>query len=697
MTFLAPLFLLGALAIAGPIIVHLIRRTTRERVAFSSLMFLRPSPPRPSRRHRFEHLLLLLLRCAALTLLALAFARPFFASKPPAAGGGFAKRVVVLVDVSASMRRDGLWDDARKAVDAQIRTAGPADQLALFTYDTGVRPLLSFAEWNRLPVTDRAAAMSSRLATVSPGWGATHLGHALIGAAEALLDGDPKTATGPRQIVLVSDLQAGSRLDGLQGYDWPKGVELLLRPVVARHATNAGLQLIADNRAGADATQRAVRVRVTNAATARREQFRLQVAGAENATSAAGAGEVAAYVPPGQSRAFTVAWPNAGTFDRVVLAGDDEPFDNVAYVVAPTQQTATVLWLGRENPRDARDPALFLRRAFAPTPRLAVNVVAQDPNAATPRAVEAADLVFVAEPISPEVATALHAAVQRGKTVVLATSSPEIASTLATLVGRASLPVTEATVASYAMFAEIDFRHRLFAPFADPRFSDFTKIHVWHYRRIDTNGLADAHVLARFDSGDPAVLEIPTGNGRVVVLATTWSPSDSQLAVSSKFVPLMWSLLEFGGTAVAAVEQVYVGDAMTVPGADFNAVRRPDGTTVPLPPGAKSFADTNVPGIYEFVGATKRLRFAVNLDPNEVRTAPLALEDLERLGVPAKSAAQHADATAKAVQLQTGLAAENRQKLWRWAIAAAVIVLLIETALAGRAARRDGRAEEVTA
>ena len=47
MNFLTPLFLLGGLAIAGPIVFHLIRRTTRERRVFSSLMFLLPTPPRP--------------------------------------------------------------------------------------------------------------------------------------------------------------------------------------------------------------------------------------------------------------------------------------------------------------------------------------------------------------------------------------------------------------------------------------------------------------------------------------------------------------------------------------------------------------------------------------------------------------------------------------------------------------------------
>ena len=62
MNFLAPWFLLGAAAIAGPIIFHLIRRVVKERMPFSSLMFLNPTPPRVTRRRKLDNLLLLVLR-----------------------------------------------------------------------------------------------------------------------------------------------------------------------------------------------------------------------------------------------------------------------------------------------------------------------------------------------------------------------------------------------------------------------------------------------------------------------------------------------------------------------------------------------------------------------------------------------------------------------------------------------------------
>src|SRR4051794_39092449 len=86
MNFLTPWFFLGALAVSAPILFHLIRRTARERMAFSSLMFLRPTPPKVTRRRKLEHLWLLLLRCLCLLLLATGFARPFLSHHdiPPA-------------------------------------------------------------------------------------------------------------------------------------------------------------------------------------------------------------------------------------------------------------------------------------------------------------------------------------------------------------------------------------------------------------------------------------------------------------------------------------------------------------------------------------------------------------------------------------------------------------------------------------
>src|SRR4029077_16956039 len=133
------------------------------------------------------------------------------------------------------------------------------------------------------------------------------------------------------------------------------------------------------------------------------------------------------------------------------------------------------------------------------------------------------------------------------------------------------------------MLAEIDFSHPLFAPFADPRFSDFTKIHFWKYRRLEAPALPGAHVVAKFDSGDPAIVEVPVGKGHVIVLTSGWHSDDSQLALSTKFVPLLYSVLEFNGIASVPPEQYHVGDtvllgAMKANVTDGLVIRGPGGS-----------------------------------------------------------------------------------------------------------------------
>src|SRR6476661_11267453 len=97
MGFVAPLVLLGLGALAVPIFVHLIQRERKRVVEFPSLMFLRRIPYQSVRRRRIRDVLLLLLRLAALALIVLAFARPFFRRHSLAAATQQGAREVVIL------------------------------------------------------------------------------------------------------------------------------------------------------------------------------------------------------------------------------------------------------------------------------------------------------------------------------------------------------------------------------------------------------------------------------------------------------------------------------------------------------------------------------------------------------------------------------------------------------------------------
>src|SRR4029450_9532484 len=110
LSFLSPLFLVGAVAAAVPIVLHLLKREPEARVRFSAVRLLKRAPVEHTQRRHLRELILLALRVTALVLLALAFARPFFASGAAVASSGV---TVVALDTSYSMSAPGRFERAR--------------------------------------------------------------------------------------------------------------------------------------------------------------------------------------------------------------------------------------------------------------------------------------------------------------------------------------------------------------------------------------------------------------------------------------------------------------------------------------------------------------------------------------------------------------------------------------------------------
>src|ERR1700704_3161484 len=110
-SLLSPLFLVGALAAALPVVLHLLKRNPEPRVKFAPVALLRDAPVEHTSARRLRQIALLMLRVAALTLLALAFARPFFPSAGAAAASG---ATVVALDTSFSMSAPGRFARAQQ-------------------------------------------------------------------------------------------------------------------------------------------------------------------------------------------------------------------------------------------------------------------------------------------------------------------------------------------------------------------------------------------------------------------------------------------------------------------------------------------------------------------------------------------------------------------------------------------------------
>jgi hypothetical protein len=331
MGLLTPLYLAGLAALSLPLVLHLFRRTPRGRQAFSSLMFLTASPPRLTRRSRLDHLLLLVLRLMALALLAFAFARPFLREtavlsldEPPG------RRVAIMLDTSASMRRGDLWRQAVQKVEEILADLNAADDVSLIVFDDRRQTVVPFSDEHESHI-GKADLVRGQLRQLKPSWRATRLGAALVAlAAELDTHADVRQAAAEPHLMVVSDFARGSKTDALQSYRWPRRVPVVFHALSPQATSNAGVQLLLDSEEAATEP----RVRVSNSLDATAEQFFVSWQPGEQRQD--DGGSLATYVPAGQSRVIRLPRPEAETpADRIVLRGDDADFDNVFYVVPP--------------------------------------------------------------------------------------------------------------------------------------------------------------------------------------------------------------------------------------------------------------------------------------------------------------------------------------------------------------------------
>ncbi len=681
MTWLFPFYLLGAAAIIAPILLHLRRRPPQDRVEFSSLLFLDAQTPVPVSKRRLENWLLLLLRCLALILLALMFARPFLRSES-AASTSPDRATLILIDRSASMRRDDLW---KRALDEAKRTAQSAkitDRVALAVFDQKLTPLWTFEEDRASPAA-RTTEFPTRLAAHSPSWSATHLDRALIDAVALF---DTNTASLKKHILLITDLQEGTHLDALRTIAWPADLRLQVHRLDPANADNLSLALAASEsttdtsvrRDTAASTQAStIRVRLANTRASRLRDFTLAWKDAPKSDS------ITAQLQPGASRILT-APPNSTNATTLTLTGDTEDFDNHLFIAPPQPRTVRIHFLGDNTTRDeAASPLYYLSRALQPTATLAPALSA-DKKLPT----QNPDIIFLSgATTNAETSTALRDFLTQGGFLVHVIASPTDATLIKALTGLNDLTITDGdTTDDYRMLGEVNTAHPLLKPFADPRLRDFTKLRFWHHRHITfKDDLAKKlETLASFDNGHPAILTARIGKGTLILLASGWHPGDSQFALSTKFVPLLYGWLAAAGFSHDPAASLIVGDALPLDATQSHTITDPDNKTHTLKPG-QTFT-TELIGLHTIATASRKLTVAVNLPPDEGRVLPFEPQKLADYGIKLAAAVDLDATTASADQQRlSATETEQRQRSWWWILLGLLAVLLLETWFAGRA------------
>jgi von Willebrand factor type A domain/Aerotolerance regulator N-terminal len=687
LSLLAPAFLAGLVALAVPIAVHLIHRERSVAIAFPSLMFLRRVPFRSVRRQNLRDRALLALRCLALVLLALAFARPFLegATSIDTSAGG-ARELVVLLDRSYSMGYRGRWERAVGAVRGALDTITGQDRASLVVFDQGAETLVDR--------TGDRARLRAALDAVTVGFGGTRYGPALKLAQERLQSSDrPK-----REVLLVTDFQKLG-WDGQEEVRLPEGAVLKsvdLSDKDARNVAVADVVLQRDFEAGRERVSVSARLVNKGGTPAADLPVSLELDGrvlqerrvSLAANSSANVSFADMPLPPGATR---------GT---VRIPADALPADDQFHFVLAPGQDVPVLVLEAAQPRPGR--GLYLQRALSIGNRPRFRVTTAKSSAVTAAELEKAGVVMLNDALPPAGAAghALAERVQQGAGAVVVLGDQIAAQSFSGemakwLPGTLGAPADRAGEHG-ASLAYLDRSHALFEPFRGPRTGDFSSARFLRYRPL----AATEGVLARFDDGSPALVEKKVGKGRVLLWTSTLDTSWNDLALQPVFLPFVHQLVKHAAGHAEGRAWRSVGEALEVsdlpgarplpgatgagPATTVLAVS-PSGRKTAVEPPASSL-ELDEAGFYELrragQGPEAAWSVAVNADRAESDLSSLDPEELQAAvtrGSSARSAAEGAPSKEER---------EQRQALWRLALAGAFVVLVLETVTANRLAAR---------
>jgi hypothetical protein len=218
MSLLYPWALSLSLLVAVPLALHLLRRDTRQRVAFPAIRYLERAQRTSARALRIRDRLLMLVRVSLLAVLAAAAAAPLVGRGD--ASDHWPVDVAIVIDNTASMNRvageQSLLETQLRRAQLTIANAGREDRFWIL-------PAVGDAPISGAPADEAASGVQR----VEPTDGARDLAVVVREAARLL----PARPGRRREIQVLSDFQATSFQESLPAH--PADVDLVLSEVAA--------------------------------------------------------------------------------------------------------------------------------------------------------------------------------------------------------------------------------------------------------------------------------------------------------------------------------------------------------------------------------------------------------------------------------------------------------------------------------
>jgi hypothetical protein len=624
MGVLNPLLLLLGAAAAVPLLLHLLQRHQGPRVIFPALRYLRRAEKESARRIRLRQILLMLLRVAAMLLLALAAARPFMRT----GGVGHSPTAVVIVldnsmSSAAVQGETRVLDQLKARALEMLADATPEDRLWLLRAGSPGEPALS----------GDAATTALRVRETEPSAAAADLGAALAHARALLAAGAEGRAS---EIHLLTDLQATALAARRAGDDgappvvvWHPGTDAPPNRAVSDVQLGGGVSPIAGQRTTVSAT-----IHGTGAEAA---SLRLSLDGRLLAAGSARAGETTVLAVPARPAGIVSGHVE---IDADALHADDRRYFAARIMPPP------VVTLGETLP--------FLDDAL--------DVLAEAGRIS--RSGATADVAIL---------PAATGAESRGSATSLVILPPTSATELAAAnrrIAAAGVPWRyEAPASGETRFAAAD---------GDPLLRSLSDARLRQVYGLTRSGAgADSVLLRTTDGGAWAVRGTRNTGGTFVMIASPLTDAASTIPTSAAMLPLLDRIATAWALSVAPRTDAEPGTDIALP-AGATSVARPDDVVDDVS-GAATYRVGTEPGVYRVLRGDSVIS-ALTVNPS---AAESDLARMDERTLRAQLPGWDLHVTTDAGEWRRAAFRERLgRELWRPLLYALALVLLIETLIA---------------
>jgi hypothetical protein len=679
-SFINPWFLAAMGTALLPVLYHLVRRMRADKVRFSSLMFLRKTPKELVRKRRLRDWLLLLLRALIFALLALAFARPFLPEEhipftEPAAN----RSTILLLDNSYSMQYGDRFETARSEALARIDRASAQDELSVVTFSDQVEQLTALE-------TDLSIHRAALQNTARSTHRSTNFHNPLRRAEEILADARYDS----RRIVLISDFQNIGWTEPIE--DWKLASDLEFVPV----------------KIGSSAPENTYVETVELTQRRRGSQVIVQFGGRIERHTPTTPGESTIQLSidgnPIDEQTTTTSLPatvrfqqdvtNPGQYQGTITAdgSDPLPVDDQYYFTYTVDPQPSILAVDGSSAQTTGD-AFFLEQAFDVGEEALFTFSTTGPSGLVNESLGTYDVVFLMNlpQISDMQADRLQSYLENGGSVIMSFGEQTVATNLSETLKRLNIGTLaentpSATSPSQAhVIGQIDTSHPIFDVFSESSTSPIFRSNFRRYLRLQPD--STARVLARYNNGDPMLVEQASGAGKVLVYTSSLSTAWTDFPISESFVPLLYQLARYAARGSNPQHTYRIGDRVPLSGSpgDEWEIRAPDETIHSVTietPGTGYFAETNIPGHYVAARANEQFRFSVNLDTRESNLESRDQEEAYAAVVPStEQQLSSRKQQAAAIEMTDE---EHEQKLWRTILLIVIGLFAIETIVANR-------------